>query len=45
MEAHYSLGLTNISDPEEDETVLQEGDDDELEIKTKGIYFFAGIRF
>jgi hypothetical protein len=40
LEAQYSLGLTNISDPEE-----EEGEDSELEIKTKGIYFFAGIRF
>jgi len=45
LEARYSLGMTNISDPEEDQAVLQEGDDDEPEIKTKGIYLFAGIRF
>ena len=43
IEGHYSLGLANIYDADEDEEATE--DEEDLSVKTRGIYGFVGLRF
>jgi len=45
LEGRYSMGMTDISDPEEAEPTAKQEDEDEATLKTRGIYVLAGVRF